>query len=125
MASKLNVNTLAGFRSIDEIETVQQTRVAKEIKLTEENKKNHPPYDPWEIMVEYEIPRPPQGESIMMSVHINRTGGSEYVAFFPRGKRQKFPLPVYQVIARAVKQEDNHRQLADDMSGDFLLSVKQ
>jgi hypothetical protein len=29
------------------------------------------------------------------------------------------------VIARAVKQEDKHRQLADDMSGDFLLSVKQ
>lgn len=123
--AKLNVNTLSNFRSIDEIETVQQTRVAKEIKVTEQNKKNHPPYDPWEIYVEYEIPRPPQGESVMMSIHLNRQDKSEYIAYFPRGKKQKFPLPVYQAIRRVVKQEDSHRKLADDMTGDFLLSVKQ
>lgn len=79
--------------------------------------------DPWEIMIDFSLPRPPLGESHMMSVHLNREGG-DYEAYLPRGKQIKAPLPVYQLLQRVIKAEEKHRILSEELQGDHKIGER-
>lgn len=115
----LNLNTTKNFKD-GVTKAPRRAPSAPKAKLEEANNElSNPTHDPWEIMVDFEMPRPPQGESVMMAVKINN-----YEAYLPRGKKIKAPLPVYQVCMRRIKMEQKHQALAEELQGDFKIGER-
>lgn len=115
MESKLNINTTRNFKGAPSKPVVKSTPA----KVAEAPQDTEPRQDPWSIMVEFEMPRPAQGESNMMQVKIG-----DYEAYLPRGKKITAPKPVYQLLKRITKAEDAHRALSEELQGNFKIGER-
>jgi len=74
------------------------------------------PVDPWDIMVDYTMPRGGLGENQMMPIRVG-----DYEAYFKRGTRIKIPYPAYLVLRQTIKSEDAHAILSAELNGDHQL----